>query len=399
MLVVVYAMLVFCVAADVSTYQYMGSVIGCVVALGTLAAHTELVPSLFALVAAYAVLLLTALTDPGGWLWGGFIVGAVWIGGRMLRQHRLLIERLRSTAAELERSRALAEDAAVTRERTRLARELHDVIAHSVSVMVVQAGAAERMLAIDPERATRALGSVQATGREALSELRHLLGVLRTDAPAGRRAARAAAGPRGPRPARRAAARDRARPLGDPHRRRSPPRPGIELAAFRILQEALTNVLKHGHARRAAVEICYGPERSGDLCRRRRHRRRTAGARLGQRGARDDRAGRDVRRDAGGRAAAHRRVRRPRRAADRRGLRMTIRVAVVDDQALVRGGFSMILEAEPDLEVVGEAGDGQEALELCARSSPDVVLMDVRMPVMDGVQATRLLTGQSPRGC
>ncbi len=74
---------------------------------------------------------------------------------------------------------------------------------------------------------------------------------------------------------------------------------------------------------------------------------------------------------------------------------MTIRVAVVDDQALVRGGFSMILEAEPDLEVVGEAGDGQEALELCARCSPDVVLMDVRMPVMDGVQATRLITERS----
>ena len=73
---------------------------------------------------------------------------------------------------------------------------------------------------------------------------------------------------------------------------------------------------------------------------------------------------------------------------------MTIRVAVVDDQALVRGGFSMILEAEPDIEVVGQAGDGAEAVELCARVDPDVVLMDVRMPVMDGVQATHLVTRQ-----
>jgi len=73
---------------------------------------------------------------------------------------------------------------------------------------------------------------------------------------------------------------------------------------------------------------------------------------------------------------------------------MTIRVAVVDDQALVRGGFSMILEAEPDIEVVGQAGDGTEAVELCARVDPDVVLMDVRMPVMDGVQATHLVTRQ-----
>ena len=77
-LVVIYGMLVFCVLTGVSTYQYMGSVIGCVVALGTIAAQADLVPSLFALAAAYSVLLLTALRDPGGWLWGLFIVGAVW---------------------------------------------------------------------------------------------------------------------------------------------------------------------------------------------------------------------------------------------------------------------------------------------------------------------------------
>jgi signal transduction histidine kinase len=260
-LVVVYTMLVFCSATDVSTYQYMGSVIGCVVALGTLAARAELVPSLVALAAAYVVLLLTALTDPGGWLWGGFILGAVWIGGRMMRQHRELIERLRATAAELEQSRALAEDAAATRERTRLAHELHDVIAHSVSVMVVQAGAAERMLALDPERAGRALGSVQATGREALSELRRLLGVLRTDVPS-------ADGQLEPQPdlddLDRLAEQLRETGLDLSVTRTGEVRPlgrGIELAAFRILQEALTNVLKHGHARRADVEVCYGPDR------------------------------------------------------------------------------------------------------------------------------------------
>lgn len=65
-----------------------------------------------------------------------------------------------------------------------------------------------------------------------------------------------------------------------------------------------------------------------------------------------------------------------------------IRVALVDDQAMVRAGFRMILETEPDITVVGEAGDGREALDLVARSRPDVVLMDVRMPNMDGIEAT-----------
>jgi DNA-binding NarL/FixJ family response regulator len=74
-----------------------------------------------------------------------------------------------------------------------------------------------------------------------------------------------------------------------------------------------------------------------------------------------------------------------------------IRLLVVDDQALVRAGFRMILEAEPDLEVAGEAADGEEALVQAARCCPDVVLMDVRMPGLDGIAATRrLLSGPEP---
>ena len=65
-----------------------------------------------------------------------------------------------------------------------------------------------------------------------------------------------------------------------------------------------------------------------------------------------------------------------------------IRVALVDDQAMVRAGFRMILESEPDITVVGEAADGREAIEVVKRSSPHVVLMDVRMPLMDGIEAT-----------
>ncbi len=71
---------------------------------------------------------------------------------------------------------------------------------------------------------------------------------------------------------------------------------------------------------------------------------------------------------------------------------MTIRVAVVDDQALMRDGFTMILDAQPDIDVVGDAEDGRRGVELCLRTRPDVVLMDIRMPVLDGIEATRLIT-------
>ncbi len=74
---------------------------------------------------------------------------------------------------------------------------------------------------------------------------------------------------------------------------------------------------------------------------------------------------------------------------------MTVRVAVADDQALIRAGFRRLLESEDGLEVVGEASDGREAVELCRRSRPDVVLMDIRMPVLDGIAATREVTAQT----
>ncbi len=77
---------------------------------------------------------------------------------------------------------------------------------------------------------------------------------------------------------------------------------------------------------------------------------------------------------------------------------MTIRVVLVDDQVLVRAGFAMLIGSQPDLQVVGEAGDGAEAIDLLGRTAADVVLMDVRMPRLDGVAATRRIVADHPGG-
>ena len=170
----------------------------------------------------------------------------------------------------------------------------------------------------------------------------------------------------------------------------------VDLSAYRIVQEALTNTLRHAGASRAEVTVRSGPDgveldvvddgrgAAGAARRRRPGHRRDAGA------------GRDGRRHPGRRPAAGRRLPGPRAAAGGVGP-VTIRVLLADDQALVRGGFRMILEARPDLEVVGEAGDGAEAVALVERLRPDVVLMDVRMPGMDGLEATRRIVAPAAR--
>src|SRR5262249_5607895 len=137
----------------------------------------------------------------------------------------------------------------------------------------------------------------------------------------------------------------------------------------------------------------------GDHRRRPRRPRRRRGRQRGTRHRRDAGAGRPVRRGAARRAAARARVPGGRaaaagpraRPAARPGRRM-IRVLVADDQALVRGSFRLLVDTAPDLEVVGEAATGAEAVEIAAREKPDVLLMDIRMPEMDGIEATRRIT-------
>jgi len=157
----------------------------------------------------------------------------------------------------------------VAAERARIARELHDVVAHSVSIIAVQAGAAESLVERDPARAREHLGAVRRTAREALTEMRRLLDVLREDEPAY-----------APQPtlATLAALVEETRRAGVPvelvrEGSDDPLPPGVDLAAYRIVQEALTNVRRHAgsaptrvrirHAAGAVeVEVVNGPATS-----------------------------------------------------------------------------------------------------------------------------------------
>ncbi|HEY7619167.1 MAG TPA: histidine kinase [Solirubrobacteraceae bacterium] len=196
---------------------------------------------------------------------GSFVDNAAWltlipvgmpaICGRVLRSRNDLNRRLHEQADELERNRSERERAAVLGERTRIARELHDIVAHDVSVMLVQAQGAHRTALTDPERARSAIAAVEETGREALGELRRLLGVLR------RGDEELALAPQ-PSLARLATLVERIRAAGlavdlDVSGERLALAPGIDAAAYRIVQEALTNVVQRGGASRAAVHVAY----------------------------------------------------------------------------------------------------------------------------------------------
>ncbi len=116
--------------------------------------------------------------DLEGTSWWWLVLLAGWLVGRYVGSRRAAADLERRTRA-LEEERRLAE-AAVQEERARIARELHDVVAHSVSVVAVEAGAAQAVLATDPDRARRPLGAIETSARDALVDMRRLLGVLRT---------------------------------------------------------------------------------------------------------------------------------------------------------------------------------------------------------------------------
>jgi signal transduction histidine kinase len=181
---------------------------------------------------------------------------AAWGVGRVVRGMRRRTAELEAANAELADHREIAAEAAVTVERGRIAREIHDVIAHNVSMMVVQAGAAARVLRADEPQVRSALETIAETGRQTVDEMRSVLGVLRSGADE--------AADRAPQPglADLASLAEGLRRSGISvdWRVEGVPRPlprALDLSAYRIVQEALTNSLKHARGARAEVVVHY----------------------------------------------------------------------------------------------------------------------------------------------
>jgi signal transduction histidine kinase len=234
--------------------------------LYTVAARCPRRVSLAGLAATEGLLLVVWLVNPGAIGDGGtlvidgLIMAAAWWLGDGARRRQEAIVAARERAAELEAAREELARRAVTEERLRIARELHDVVAHSMSIIAVQSGVGAHVLDSQPEEARKALAAVEATSRQALVEMRRLLGVLRAEAE-----------PRGslaPAPGladvealaaevARAGVRVEVRIEGTPAELPA----GLDLSAYRIVQEALTNVVRHAGPATARVAVSYAADR------------------------------------------------------------------------------------------------------------------------------------------
>jgi signal transduction histidine kinase len=231
------------------------------VAVYSVAAYGDRRVALAGLAAAELGLAAVQLTPgkfeaPVVWVQFALIIGAAWLLGYFVGDRHVYAARLEERTAELEQAREELARRAVAEERLRLARELHDVVAHSMSVIAVQSGVGAHVAESRPEEVGKALSAIEATSRATLEELRRLLGVLRQDSEPQASLA--------PVPGladlegllgevAKAGLAVRLQVEGTP----SPLPAGVDLSAYRIVQEALTNVVKHAGPARAQVVVGY----------------------------------------------------------------------------------------------------------------------------------------------
>ncbi len=239
----------------------------CVLVLGLMAytAARELPPTraLLALAGGVATVIIVSVAHHdafGQWIFPIVIFcGTPWFAGRAVRNRVLYGREMEERAARLEALRDEEEARAVQNERRRIARELHDVVAHSMSVMVIQAGAGRRLAASDPDQAAACAALIEQVGREALGEMRRLVGMISPDEHAPAELA--------PQPGLDALGElaDRARAAGLPVELRVSGAPvalpaGAELAAYRVAQESLTNALKHAGPAHVRVLVTWAED-------------------------------------------------------------------------------------------------------------------------------------------
>ena len=398
------------------------------------------------LAGAVAIFVTEGLLGPFGWFGGPNatmwpeLLAAGAVGGYVAARRQWLAAE-GDRAARAEQAREEETRRRVDAERMRIARELHDVVAHSMAMINIQATAAGMQLAADPASAAEAIQAIRTASKSGLRELRAILQVLQpVDG----------GSPAVPVPDLRAIAAlveatsaagtpTTLEPAGPP----VPLPPPVALAAYRIVQESLTNVVRHAGRVAATVSLRHdggylyvdvvndggaapaafsdgtgaglagmqeraaaldgtleaGPRPGGGFAVHARLPVATAAPAPGPQGpaagpegpagpavADGGAAGREP-------AAVSQNTRRrttwwrAARAADREPA--VIRVLLADDQALVRAGLQVLAGSAPDIEIVGQAADGAAAVDLARSLRADVVLMDIRMPGTDGLEATR----------
>jgi signal transduction histidine kinase len=221
--------------------------------------HRERTQAIAGLVLVQGIAILVGHNDPtqkpGDYVFLAIIFTVAWTVGFGVGGKFREVDEAKERAARAEREREERARLAVSEERARIARELHDVVGHSVSVMTVQASAVRRLLEPDQDRERAALLVVEQTGREALAEMRRMVGVLRRPEEAPALAPQPSLEQLGRlvEQAREAGLPVELRIEGDPKQLPS----GVDLTAYRLVQEGLTNAIKHARAQRAEVVVRY----------------------------------------------------------------------------------------------------------------------------------------------